>query len=297
MINEQLVKCENLIKIYKKAGIEVVALQGLDLSINQGEIVGIIGSSGSGKSTLLNILGGLDIPSAGTAIVGSNDLSVMNNESMIRYKRDIVGFIWQNTERNLIPYLTAYENIELVMKIRGYYSREAIEYILENVDMLSKKDKRIVELSGGEQQRIAIAVGISTSPKLLLADEPTGSVDSKTASMIMDTFNNLRKNMGISIIVVTHDSKIAAKVDRVLLIRDGRISSEYLRKNQIEQADAIHCDEFGEHTHDEFSVIDKNGRLQIPADIIQKAGLSGQTSVKIIYEDGKICITPVKCND
>jgi ABC-type lipoprotein export system ATPase subunit len=293
MNHDVLVNCENLIKIYKKSGIEVVALQGLDLTVKQGEIIGIIGSSGSGKSTLMNILGGLDSPSAGKAMVYTEDLSEMTRKSLIRYKREIVAFIWQNTERNLIPYLTAYENIELVMRMRGNYSRPVIENILENVDMITKKDKRILELSGGEQQRIAIAVGISTSPKLLLADEPTGSVDSKTAAMIMDTFNNLRKNLGLSIIVVTHDVKIAAKVDRVLLIRDGRISSEYKRKATAEYAMDV-AEEFGEHTHDEFSVIDKTGRIQIPSEIIREAGLVGESNVKIAYEDGKICIIPVR---
>ena len=185
-----IIECENLIKIYKTADLEVVALQGLDLTIEQGELTAIIGNSGSGKSTLLNMIGCLDTPSAGKLFVDGKDLFKLSKKEVEVYKRETVGFVWQNNARNLIPYLTARENVELALSIGGKtknMKEEAIRYLsLTHID--HRQNNKLSELSGGEQQRVAIAIALSNNPKILLADEPTGAVDSKTASMILDLF-------------------------------------------------------------------------------------------------------------
>jgi putative ABC transport system ATP-binding protein len=293
-VSEQVIlSCDNLMKIYKTSDIEVIALQGLNLTVNRGEMIAIIGSSGSGKSTLLNIIGGLDVPSAGKIIVDEMDLSKFTASEKVTYKREVVGFIWQNQERNLIPYLTAIENIELVMNIRGNHDIVRAGQLLEHVGLGDKKHSRLEQLSGGEQQRVAIAIGICSNPKILLADEPTGSVDNATAADIMDTFRRLQDELGLTIIIVTHDTKLAAKVDRVVLIRDGRTSSEYLKKADNE-IDSGWKQEFGKESHDEYVILDSVGRLQIPLELMESAGLSGHSKVKIALIDGNITILPIK---
>lgn len=290
---EMIISCENLMKIYKTSDIEVIALQGLDLRVKRGEMIAIIGSSGSGKSTLLNILGGLVEPSAGKIVVDGIDLSKISDKDNYKYKSEIVGFIWQNSEKNLIPYLTVIENIEMVMKLRGNHDKEKAEQLLQSVGLINKKNSRLKQLSGGEQQRVAIAIGISSNPKILLADEPTGSVDSATAFDIMNLFRRLQKEYGLTIIIVTHDNKLAAKVDRVVLIRDGRTSSEYIKKEG--QNDYLDVDndfdfEVTNESHDEYAVLDNVGRLQIPPDLMERAGLNGKDRVKLAFEDGNIII-------
>ncbi|MBE0696487.1 MAG: ABC transporter ATP-binding protein, partial [Anaerolineaceae bacterium] len=233
MINNSvkpLIVCENLVKIYKVANLEVVALQGLDLIVNRGEMLGIVGTSGSGKSTLMNTLGGLDRPSAGRVTVDGIDLLSLSEEGLNQYQRIKVGFVWQQTSRNLIPYLTALENIELPMTMAWVSNRRqkrewALE-LLESVGLYQRRFHKLNQLSGGEQQRIAIAVSLANKPVLLLGDEPTGEVDSVTSQSIMDTFRSLRDRLDLTIIIVTHDPRIAGQVDRVVAIRDGKISTE-----------------------------------------------------------------------
>lgn len=176
-MSEAIVKADNLIKIYKTKDIEVVALQGLDLEVNQGELMAMIGSSGSGKSTFLNMLGGLDRPSAGQLFVDGKNLFTMNERELVAYKRNTVGFVWQNNARNLLPYLSAYENIMMPMQLDGEKGKkERALHLLELVGLYSKKNSLMNTLSGGEQQRIAIAIALANNPKVLLADEPTGRV-------------------------------------------------------------------------------------------------------------------------
>ena len=224
-----MIDAENLVKIYKTKEIEVVALQGLDLSVEDGELMAIIGNSGSGKSTLLNMIGGLDKPSAGKLIVNGHDMLKMTKKQLIQYKRNEVGFVWQNNARNLVPYLTAVENIELPMILNGSRNREKALELLERVGMLHRKDSILNQLSGGEQQRIAIAIALSNDPKLLLADEPTGSVDTNMSMQILDLLGDLNRQMGLTVVIVTHDMQLSKKVDRVVAIRDGRTSSEILK--------------------------------------------------------------------
>jgi ABC-type lipoprotein export system ATPase subunit len=291
----RMIECENLVKIYKTKDLEVVALQGLDMTVDAGELMAIIGNSGSGKSTLLNMLGGLDRPSAGKLLVDGKDLLKFNEAQLIRYKRDTVGFVWQNNARNLIPFMTARENVEVPMILSGRDSRRtrALQ-LLEMVGLLNRRNNKLSQLSGGEQQRVAIAIALANSPKMLLADEPTGAVDSKTAAQILDIFRELNRTLGVTVVIVTHDQQISKKVDRVVAIRDGRTSSEFIRKTSY--ADELR--EMGNglfgaegETHEELAVLDRAGRLQIPAEYINALGLKGN-KVKVELDGDRIVLYP-----
>ena len=228
-----MVQAENLVKIYKSKAVEVMALQGLDLTVERGELMGLVGSSGSGKSTLLNMLGGLDRPSAGSLYVDGVDLLKFTEKDFIEYKRKTVGFVWQNNARNLIPYLTAKQNVEMPMLLSGYSGRtQRANELLDMVGLSHRKNSRLDQMSGGEQQRVAIAIALANNPKLLLADEPTGAVDRKTADDILDMYRKLNEQLGISIVIVTHDYELASKVNRVISIRVGKTSSERIMKNE-----------------------------------------------------------------
>ncbi|MFC0210872.1 ABC transporter ATP-binding protein [Paenibacillus chartarius] len=294
-----MIHCENLVKIYKVADLEVVALQGLDLHVDAGELMAIIGNSGSGKSTLLNMLGGLDRPSAGRLTVDGKDLLNMKEKDLVRYKRESVGFVWQNNARNLIPYLTALENVELPILLQGGRKRERALELLEAVGLSHRKHNRLNQLSGGEQQRVAIAIALANHPKLLLADEPTGSVDTRMANQILDLFRQLSRSLGITVVIVTHDPMLARKVDRVVVIRDGKTSSEILRRKSYEQEllepEAERGNEEREQeegSHVEYAVLDGAGRLQIPAGYLESIGLSNTNKIQVLLEDGKIVLLP-----
>lgn len=291
---DRMIECENLVKIYKTKDLEVVALQGLDLVVEKGELMAIIGNSGSGKSTLLNMLGGLDRPSAGKLFVDGQDLLKFNEQQLIRYKRETVGFVWQNNARNLIPYLTAQENVEMPMILTGKKNRRnrALQ-LLDLVGLLNRRNSKLSQLSGGEQQRVAIAIALANDPKLLLADEPTGSVDSRTAATILDVFRELNRVLGVTVVIVTHDRQISRKVDRVVAIRDGRTSSEFIRRRSYaEELAAIGDIGFADQseTHDELVVLDRAGRLQIPAEYMQALGLKGKNKVKVELEGDRVVV-------
>ncbi|WP_409342714.1 ABC transporter ATP-binding protein [Paenibacillus sp. MBLB4367] len=282
-----MIHCEGLVKIYKSDDVEVVALQGLHLSVAEGELMAIIGSSGSGKSTLLNILGGLDRPSAGQVRVGPWDLLKINENQLVQYKRRTVGFIWQNNARNLLPYLTALENVETPMLIGGQTDRHYAEQLLDSVGLKHRMHNKLHQLSGGEQQRVAIAIALANRPPLLLADEPTGSVDSQTSDRIMDIFRRLNREMGVTIVIVTHDLDLARKVDRVVAIRDGLTSSEMIKRTEAETAANA------QQSHEEYAVVDRVGRLQIPKDYLEALQIGSKASLE--FDGDKIIIrTPVK---
>lgn len=297
--DKYIIQSENLIKIYKSSeDIEVVALQGLDLNVERGELMAIIGNSGSGKSTLLNLIGCLDKPTAGKLIVDGKDLFKLSKRETIKYKKETVGFVWQNNARNLIPYLTAIENIELALSIaKGKEKKKRALELLDMVGMSHRRNNALSQLSGGEQQRIAIAIALANNPHLLLADEPTGSVDTKTAAKILDLFRELNEKLGLTIIIVTHDRQLSAKVDRVVAIRDGKTSSEFIRKKSY--ADELKALEQGinsfdqsEDTHEELAILDKAGRLQVPREYLEALGLRNKNKIKVELDGNKIILCP-----
>ncbi len=285
--DDYYIVCEDLFKIYKIADLEVVALRGLDLRVRRGELMAIIGASGSGKSTLLNILGGLETPSAGTVIVGKRDLLNVSGRDLVNYRREDVGFVWQQGGRNLVPYLTAFQNIELPLQLLGWppsKRHKRARELLAAVGLTDRAHHHPDRLSGGEQQRVAIAVALSHNPPLLLADEPTGELDSQTAVTILDAFRALNQSYGITIVIVTHDTSITQKVDRVVTIRDGRSSLEAGRVRTFrpppEPAEVL----------DEYIVVDRAGRLQLPNEYMRKLNLNER--VKVQLDEDHINIIP-----
>jgi putative ABC transport system ATP-binding protein len=285
------VQCESLVKIHKVEDVEVVALQGLDLSIDEREFMAIIGPSGSGKSTLLNLLGALDTPSAGTIRVGGRDLVKMTTVERTRYRRDTVGFVWQNVGRNLIPYLSAVENVELPMILSGAFRRTYAHRLLELVGLGTRKHHPPKRMSGGEQQRVAIAISLANNPSLLLADEPTGSLDRENTRRLLEVFDRVRTELGVTVILVTHDRSIAKAVDRYVEIRDGKTSREAVKKAPGTPAEGApaECTQV-EDTHEHYTLLDSAGRLQVPPDLLATYGIGGR--VKLVEEKGRIVIVP-----
>jgi hypothetical protein len=287
-----MIECDNLVKIYKTKDIEVLALQGLDLTVERGELMAIIGNSGSGKSTFLNMIGGLDRPSAGKLYVDGKDLFRLTEAELVEYKKNTVGFVWQNNARNLLPYLTAYENVMTPMLFsKEENKKERANELLELVGLSHRKNNRLSQLSGGEQQRVAIAIALANKPKLLLADEPTGSVDRNTSDYILDMFRKLNEELGITIVIVTHDQGLAKKVNRVVSIRDGKTSTERIMKNDYinKLGDVSFNWNDTEETQEEYAVLDRAGRLQIPPELLSGLGVDGN-KVKLELKDGHIII-------
>ncbi|MCL1878204.1 MAG: ABC transporter ATP-binding protein [Defluviitaleaceae bacterium] len=288
--DKNVIEAESLVKIYKTKDIEVLALQGLDLVIERGEVMAIIGNSGSGKSTLLNMLGGLDKPSAGKLFVDGKDLFKLREKDLVEYKISTVGFIWQNNARNLIPYLTAVENVMMPMQfnrknpVKNKRAR-ALE-LLELTGMSKRAKHRLNQLSGGEQQRVAIALALANHPAVLLADEPTGSVDTRTSEYILDMFRSVNKELGTTIVLVTHDREIAKKVQRVVAIRDGKTSSEFIM-NYAEKLAGI--EGFGKQI--EYAVLDRAGRVQIPRNYLDKMNLENNRLHIHMDDDGHVVLS------
>jgi len=279
--------CEDLFKIYKIADLEVVALRGLDLKVGKGEMVAVVGASGSGKTTLLNILAGYDIPSAGRVTVGTRDLLMMASSDTETYRRREVGFVWQQTGRNLFPYLTVVENVELPMMIINEDPLQRIERskaLVEMVGLGHRMGHKPDELSGGEQQRAAIAVAFANNPPLLLADEPTGELDDATADEILTLLGTINRDLHTTIVIVTHDSNIVRKVDRVVKITDGKTSTELVRSRK-----AVGDSEKENRTAiNEYVLIDGAGRVQIPDEILDQIDIGERA--KITLEEGKVTI-------
>ena len=284
--NAYHIACEDLFKIYKSDELEVVALRGLDLKVGYGEFMAIVGASGSGKSTLLNILAGLDQPSAGRAFVGKRDLLTLEEAEMVSYRRNDVGFIWQQTGRNLVPYLSAIQNVEIPLLLNGMSAKAANQRaseLISAVDLENRAEHHAEQLSGGEQQRVSIAVALANNPPLLLADEPTGELDAIAADSIYALLGDLKSRFKTTIINVTHAPEIASRVDRVKAIRDGRTSMEIFRSTE----------RIGGTTnvvHDEYVLVDSAGRLQIPRELLDR--LSIQERAKLIAGEKQILVLP-----
>jgi putative ABC transport system ATP-binding protein len=303
--SKPFIVCDNLVKIYKVADLEVVALQGLDMIVQSGELLGIVGASGSGKSTLMNVLGGLDRPSAGRAWVDGKDLLKLSNRDLNQYRREEVGFVWQHGARNLIPYLNALENVKLPMTLAGQAGRSVNRRAAELLGVVGLGDRmrhKLSELSGGEQQRVAIAVALANNPKFVLADEPTGELDSVTALAVYELFRDLNRQFGLTMLIVSHDPSIARHVDRVVAIRDGRMATETVRSksaNGVRGARSTDSTEVETAVHEEvfeeLTVLDAAGRLQIPKEYLAQFGIKGRARLEIT-EDG-ILVLPADTGD
>ncbi len=282
--HDALITCDRLVRIFTTDGVEVQALQGLDLLVREGELMALVGASGSGKSTLMNILAGLDTPTAGAARVAGRDLLTMTAKDRLAYRREVVGFVWQQTSRNLLPYLTAAQNAALPMQLAGRTrtprSRRAhTERVLELLDLLEIADcrnRRPHQMSGGQQQRAAIAVALANNPAILLADEPTGELDSHTAEQVFAAFRTANDQLGTTIVIVTHDQAVAGEVRRTVAIRDGRTSTEVLRRSEVDAAT-------GHETvvAREYAMLDRSGRLQLPADYTRALGMRDRVALEL----------------
>ena len=289
------ISCDGLVKIYQMAGLEIVALQGLNLTVEDGALMGLVGVSGSGKSTLMSILGGLDRPTAGKISVGHFDLLKMTDRNLHWYRREQVGFVWQQSARNLVPYLSAQANVILPMTLAGTagrIKRERAKFLLERVGLGNRMKHHLRELSGGEQQRVAIAVALANNPLLLLADEPTGEVDTATAGLIYDTIADLNQEFNLTTMIVSHDPGLAHHVTRVVSIRDGMLASETRRRAggpANDESDAAGTAE--EVNFDELVILDAAGRLQLPKELLERFDIKGRATIDFT-EDG-IIVKPV----
>lgn len=284
---EPHILCADLVRIFAAEGVEVQALQGLNLRVDKGEMVALVGASGSGKSTLLTILSGLDTPTAGVARCAGSDLLTMNRKERVQYQRHSVGFVWQQTSRNLLPYLTASENVAMAMAVAGNKTKDRRKYIQDLLDLLEVgycAHRRPTELSGGEQQRTAIAVALANNPQVLLADEPTGELDEATSSDVLEAMRGVNEGLGITTLIVTHDPAVSEHVGRTVQIRDGRTSTEVLRRREV--------DEHGmeRHVAEEFAVLDRVGRLQLPEDFTKALDLKER--VRLALEPDHVGVWP-----
>ncbi|MFF7674282.1 ATP-binding cassette domain-containing protein [Actinacidiphila glaucinigra] len=287
--HDALIVCDRLVRIFTAQGVEVQALQGLDLLVRQGELMALVGASGSGKSTLLNILAGLDTPTAGAASVAGFDLLAMNSAARLRYQREVVGFVWQQTSRNLLPYLTALQNVILPMRLAGSVKSrneraERAGELLAMMGVAHCADRRPQQMSGGEQQRTAIAVALANHPSLVLADEPTGQLDSATGEQVFAAFRTANEQLGTTIVVVTHDQAVATAVDRTVAIRDGRTASEVVRRTSVddEGRTTVHASE--------YATVDRSGRLQLPRDYTHALDIRNRVMLEL--EPDHITIRP-----
>jgi putative ABC transport system ATP-binding protein len=283
-----IIECHDLVRIFSSTGVEVQALQGLDLAVDRGELTAVVGASGSGKSTLLTILSGLDTPSAGRARVSGHDLLAMGRRERVEYRRHTVGFIWQQTSRNLLPYLSAAENISMALLVAGSVRSKRSARVTELLQLLGVaelRDRRPSELSGGQQQRVAIAVALANDPEVLLADEPTGELDEANSALVLETFRGINEKLGTTVLIVTHDAGVSEHVRRTMQIRDGRTATEVLRSTRRDDSGAEH------DVAEEFAILDRVGRMQLPHEYITDLGMRDR--VRLALADDHVKVSPV----
>lgn len=226
----EILKVKNVVKYYGSGSVVTKALDGISFTVNKGEFTAIMGASGSGKSTLLNMISTIDRVSAGEIYVEDNNIAEMKENQLSTFRRDKLGFIFQ--EYNLLDTLTVGENITLPLNLKGVSlskTKQALEVISKELGVYDQLDKFPYELSGGQRQRVACARAIITSPAIVLADEPTGALDSKNSRILMQTFELMNKSLNSTILVVTHDAVVGSYADRVLFLKDGNIWSEVNR--------------------------------------------------------------------
>lgn len=272
------IECADLVRIFSAEGVEVQALQGLNLQVERGELTAIVGASGSGKSTLLSILSGLDAPTAGRARVAGHDLLTMGERERTLYRRHTVGFVWQQTARNLLPYLTAGENIAqslAIGRMRAASRPSRVEELLRLLDIAGMRDRLPSEMSGGQQQRVAIAVALANEPEVLFADEPTGELDEANSQRVFDALRDVNERLGVTVLIVTHDQDVSRQVRRTVQIRDGRTSTEVLRSTRR--------DEHGEERQhaQEYAVLDRVGRLQLPLEYVTRLRMRDRVRLEL----------------
>ena len=280
---DALVVCDAVVRVFRTGGVEVQALQGLDLLVHAGEMVAVVGASGSGKSTLLRILAAADVPTAGRVRVGRWDLGALSRADRVAYRRSVVGSVRQQTARNLVPYLTARQNVMLPLTLAGRrrpVARGRADELLGLVGLRTAADRRPAELSGGEQQRVAIAVALANGPRLLLADEPTGELDTATGHEVLDVLRAARSDSGAAVVVVTHDPGVSGQVERTVAIRDGRTSSEVLRRRDAEAGEVA----------EEYAVMDRAGRVQVPREYREALALTRR--VRLALEADHVSVRP-----
>ncbi|HEX2619566.1 MAG TPA: ABC transporter ATP-binding protein [Phototrophicaceae bacterium] len=270
------IECKQIVKAYKITGHEVVALKGIDFSMERGEMVAIIGPSGAGKSSLLNLLGGLDKPTAGQLTVNGENLLELKGRTLTEYRLRKVGFLWQQVERNLLAHRNALTNVTLPMMLASIGWRErrqrAIE-LLEAVGLSQYVHSYPAQLSGGQQQRVAMAVALANRPQLLLADEPTGALDRTTAMQAMALMDDLRRRFNLTILMVTHDLEVAALADRVLTLRDGSLGQDLTG-----------------HADNDSLKFDESGRIRLP-DVV-KSHLSGASQIAVEIRPEGVLLRP-----
>ncbi|MFF4623484.1 ABC transporter ATP-binding protein [Nonomuraea jabiensis] len=284
---DALIVCESLVRIYQSGSVEVQALQGLDLVVDSGEMVAVVGASGSGKSTLLSILAGVDAPTAGRVRVDQWNLLDMSRADRVRYRRHTVGFVRQQTAANLIPYLTARQMVDLPMtaaRTPGRVRRRRAAELLDLLGVAECAERRPAQLSGGQQMRVAIAVALANEPRVLLADEPTGELDSATSAAVFGLLREINRRLGVTVVIVTHDPAVSGQVERTVAIRDGRTSSEVLRRT------ATGDDGAPQVIAEEYAVMDRAGRIQVPRDYREALALTRR--VRLVLEADHVAIRP-----
>jgi ABC-type lipoprotein export system ATPase subunit len=265
---EALVRFRHVYKIYRISDTGVVALGGVDLDVLEGEFLSVVGPSGAGKSTILNLIGGLDRPTAGSVDVEGRDLGRLDDDELTTYRRDRVGFVWQGTARNLVPYLSVLENVRLPATATGARISGSARAPMELLDVVGLADRAKHtpgQLSGGEQQRVAVAVALANVPKILLADEPTAELDTGSAARVLEAFESVNREFGVTIVMVTHDLVAARRATRQVRLRDGQLVVEG------QPADPIGTD----------------GRLRLPDDAID--AIAG-SDLEVEVRDGEVRI-------